>query len=271
VARLANGTWLMLAAFAWDMPFNPQGMSSNDHTELIVWATSTDGLSYTPRGIAVDSRNHATFDGYVSSPDPVLWEDGTVRAYFWSPGPQLPYDQKRYNAIQYTTFTGTGWTTPKPVRIGATMPGAAGTASNGSDPTSAVLKGRMLLFYGNRVETRSPLEWVEAATMTSTTYRLSVARTGGSGTIASGLARGAGTLRADGTSGLSCGSVCSTRVLAGTRVWLHATPAKGYKLVGWSGCNSSRPAGYPAPASNVTLCWVQATKDVTATARFAKR
>ena len=91
VVQLRDGTWLMLAAFSIERGFDRRGFSSNDTTELIVWATSPDGLTFTARGIAVDSRNKATFDGYASSPDPVIWPDGTVRAFFWSPGPQRPH------------------------------------------------------------------------------------------------------------------------------------------------------------------------------------
>ncbi len=269
VVRLLDGTWLMLAAYNIGRGFNPKGASSSGQTELVVWATSADGLNYTARGIAADSRNKATFDGYASSPDPVIWEDGSVRAFFWSPGPQLPSDQKKYNGIMSTTFTGTGWTTPRPVRTTATFPGAAAADLPGGDPTSAIVKGRMLLFHGHYVNGHQTTEY---SVMTSRSHQVQILRSG-RGTLASGLAAGSGALRDDVSTGLSCPtSTCTTTVLAGSMIWLYPTPAKGYRFVGWTGCNGSRPAGYPPPRPDVKakLCWVSATTNVAVKAQFAR-
>ncbi|OJF11949.1 hypothetical protein BG844_23385 [Couchioplanes caeruleus subsp. caeruleus] len=270
VMQLADGTWLMLAAYNIEKGFNPNGASSSEQTELVVWATSADGLDFTARGIAVDSRNKATFDGFASSPDPVLWEDGSVRAYFWSPGPSLPHNQKMYNGIQYTTFTGTGWTAAKPVRTSTAFPGAASAAYPGGDPTVAIFKGRIFMYYGHFQEGHQTTEY---SVMTSRAYSVRVRRTG-SGTIASGLAFGSGAMRNDMSTGLRCtGNACATTVLAGTKLWLFATPGKGYRFAGWTGCNSSLPYEYPPPRPDykTRLCWISATKSVTVTAKFVKR
>jgi hypothetical protein len=268
VVMLADGTWLMLAAFSYDRGFDPRGFSSSHRTELIVWATSTDGLAFTPRGIAVDSRHKATFDGYASSPDPVIWEDGTVRAYFWSPGPQVPHDQKRYNGILFTTFTGSGWTSPRPVRTSAPFPGAFAAGDGGSDPTSAIFRGRMLLFHGHGGGSH---EVLQRSVVTTVTHRLNVVRTAGAGRISSGMALGASSLKGDGSTGLACrGSRCATTVFEGTKMWLAATPGSGYRLVGWKGCNAKRPTDFPVPLPDVRLCWLHMTKDLTVTARFTR-
>ena len=273
VVQLADGTWLMLAAYQIGKGFDPQGVSSRTHTDVIVWATSTDGLTFTGRGVAVDSRNKATFDGYVSSPDPVIWPDGTVRAFFWTAGPsQRPENQARYGGIQSTTFTGHGWTTPKPVRTSAPFPKAFAGGDNGSDPTSAVFKGQMLLFHGHGGEDSGPShEVLDYSVLTSKRYLVSVRRAGGRGKIAAGIALGASPPREDGSTGLTCrGSTCSAAVFDGTKLWLHATPARGYRLAGWTGCNIERPSDWPRPLGDVKLCWVAVKKSTTVTARFVR-
>lgn len=264
VVQLADGTWLMLAAFNYGKGFDPHGASSRDQTELIVWATSADGLAFTARGIAVDSRNKATFDGYASSPDPAVGADGTVRAYFWSPGPQVPQKQQCCNGILSTVFTGNGWAKPKALRTSAPFPGAFAAGDGGSDPTSAIFRGRALLFHGHGGEDQGPShEVLDYSRATSDTHRLTIKRTNGVGTIRAGLALGASPPRGDGSTGLTCrGSRCTTTVFDGTRMWLTAGPS-----VKWRGCNAKRALGFPKPLPGLRLCWVRVTKNIAVTVR----
>ena len=272
VVQLTDGSWLMLAAYSIEHGFDPHGVSSARRTELIVWATSKDGLVFTARGIAVDSRNKATFDGYASSPDPVVWSDGRVRAFFWSPGPTEPRNQMRYNGILSTTFTGRGWTTPEPVRTSAPFPEAFGAGDGGSDPTSALFKGRALLFHGHGGDHNGVShEVLDYSVMTSEMHRLTVSRPDGLGTISSGMALGASAPRDDGATGMTCGPrSCSATVFVGSRMWLYARPAPGYQLAGWSGCNIERPADYPRPLPDVKLCWVKVTTNTNLAPRFVR-
>jgi hypothetical protein len=267
VVQLPDGSWLMLAAFNYEKGFDPDGVSSATQTELIVWATSPDGLTFTARGIAVDSRHKATFDGYASSPDPIVLADGTVRAYFWSPGPQVPHAQECCNGILSTTFTGNGWAKPLPVRTSAPFPEAFAAGDGGSDPTSALFHGRMLLFHGHG---GGKHEFLDYSTATSETHRFVVMRPSGAGTITSGMALGASPPRSDGSTGLTCrGARCSTKLFDGTRLWLTAKPRPGHRFLGWKGCNAKRSSGFPRPLPGVRLCWVHVTKNVTVTAHFA--
>lgn len=55
----------------------------NNETELLLWATSVDGLTFEKQGIAFDSRN-SEFKGLLDGPDLVQWDDGSIRLYFWS-------------------------------------------------------------------------------------------------------------------------------------------------------------------------------------------
>lgn len=270
VVQLRDGRWLMVASLSIRRGFDPHGFSSSKSTELIVWATSTDGLNFTARGVAIDSRNRATYDGFASSMDPVIWPDGTVRAFFWSPGPQPSHHEERYDGILSTTFTGHGWTRSTPVRTSAALPAAGAAGDGGSDPTSAFFRGRMLLFVGHGGADAGPShEVLDYSVATSTKYRLTV-RTGGHGTVSSGMALGASPPRSDGSTGLRCGSSsCSASLFAGTRVWLLARPARGYRLAGWHGCNATS-AGYPPPSPGIRPCWVSVKRATTVTARFVR-
>jgi hypothetical protein len=271
VVQLPDGTWLMLAEYSIEKGFDPRGVSSKDKTELIVWATSADGLTFEARGIAVDSRRKSTFDGFVGSPDPVIWSDGSVRAFFWSPGPRSTRNQPRYTGLLSTTFTGRGWTKPKSARTSAPFPKAFAGGDGGSDPTSAIFGGRALLFWGRGGEDTGPShEALDYSVLTSTKRRLTVRRAGGQGTITSGIAGGTAP-RADGSTGMTCGSRgCSAKVFAATRLWLYAKPARGYRFAGWSGCNMRRPADYPKPLADIELCWVNVKRNTRVTARFAR-
>ena len=181
----------------------------------------------------------------------------------------MPGNQSRYNGILSTTFTGRGWTTPVPVRTSAPFPGAFAGGDGGSDPTSAIFKGRTLLFHGHGgADTGVSHEVLDYSVMTSKVHRVTV-RLGGRGTISSGMALGASAPRADGSTGMTCGpSSCSATVFAGTRMWLYARPAPGHRFAGWSGCNTKRPADYPRPLPDVKLCWVKVKTNTSVTARF---
>ncbi len=54
----------------------------NSETQLFLWATSDDGLTFEKKGIALDSRN-SDFSGLLDGPEFVKWGD-EIRLYFWS-------------------------------------------------------------------------------------------------------------------------------------------------------------------------------------------
>ena len=73
-----DGTWMMVyrgtvnTRYAADTP--------NATTQLLMWATSTDGLTFTQKGIAVDSRN-STLRGQLDGPDIQKWDDGKLHVF----------------------------------------------------------------------------------------------------------------------------------------------------------------------------------------------
>ncbi len=52
----------------------------NQSTQLLLWATSADGLTWTKKGIAVDSRND-TLAGQLDGPELVVWNDDSVKLF----------------------------------------------------------------------------------------------------------------------------------------------------------------------------------------------
>lgn len=72
----------------------------NPTTQLLMWATSDDGLTFTKQGIAVDSRD-STLNGQLDGPDIVLWDDGDYRVFATT-----------YTGVYEFTFDGTAFTNP---------------------------------------------------------------------------------------------------------------------------------------------------------------
>ena len=108
--------------------------------------------------------------------------------------------------------------------------------------------------------------------MTSHSHQVQILRSG-HGTLASGLGAGAGALRDDVSTGLSCPTSTCTTTGAGRDHDLGVPdPGQGVPVRGWKGCNSSRPAGYPPPRPDVKarLCWISATTNVAVKAQFAR-
>ncbi len=55
----------------------------NNNIQLLLWATSKDGLNFEKKGIALDSRTDV-FHGLLDGPEFVEWGNNEVRLYFWS-------------------------------------------------------------------------------------------------------------------------------------------------------------------------------------------
>lgn len=78
VFQLDNGTFVMVYRGSLDGKYSVH--SPNQDTNLLLWASSQDGLKFTSKGIAVDSRND-TLLGSLDGPNLVKWDDGTYRLF----------------------------------------------------------------------------------------------------------------------------------------------------------------------------------------------
>lgn len=109
----------------------------NPNTELFLWATSQDGLTFKKKGIALDSRN-SQFKGLLDGCELVKWDDNSIRLYFWS-----------YKGVFHTEFKNNTFSSE------ATFDYTTNTDSKmefyenpPSDPTLVKIGEKWLMYYG---------------------------------------------------------------------------------------------------------------------------
>lgn len=140
---LENGTYTMVyrgtinTRYASDTP--------NPTTQLLFWATSTDGLTFTKKGIAVDSRN-STLRGQLDGPDLVKWDDSKLHVFSttYAGVYEFVFEGGKFSSgtLAYTLASSTEQAKPQP---GNTVP--ADVAPPG-DPTLAKISGVWYMYYG---------------------------------------------------------------------------------------------------------------------------
>lgn len=108
----------------------------NQNTQVLLWATSPDGLTWTKKGMAIDSRT--SLYGLTDGPELFTWKDGTTRLSFWS-----------YAGVFWSTFKDGAFTTPEKVfaLAQATAMNKFPTPTPG-DPTYAVFNDVWYMYYG---------------------------------------------------------------------------------------------------------------------------
>lgn len=109
----------------------------NATTQVLMWATSTDGLSFTKKGIAIDSRNE-TLDGQLDGPDIVKWDDGKYHVFMTS-----------YTGVYESTLDSNKFSTPKLAYAGEAKQTSMGfMGAPPGDPTTAKISGAWYMYYG---------------------------------------------------------------------------------------------------------------------------
>lgn len=144
---LSDNTYLMVYRGQIDKKYSSE--VPNPSTQLLFWATSSDGLDFVKKGIALDSRD-TTFQGLSDGPElvnfdgPPAGEAGEIRLYFWS-----------YKGIYYLTYQN-GKFSKKPVFDFGT---SAAQKSNSpfpenppGDPTLAKIGGKWFLYFGQHTK-----------------------------------------------------------------------------------------------------------------------
>ncbi len=143
--KYINGQYVMVyrgtiaERYATDVP--------NSSTQLFLWATSPDGLTFEKRGLFLDSRN-TTFDGLLDGPELVTWNEDTFRLYFWS-----------YTGVYHVEFANLAQV---PNELGISEPVFDYTTSTATnvlfppnppgDPTLAQIAGTWFMYYGVHTE-----------------------------------------------------------------------------------------------------------------------
>jgi hypothetical protein len=132
-----DGTYLMV--YRGTINTRYAANTPNPTTQLLMWATSSDGLNFTKKGIAVDSRND-TLAGQLDGPDLVYLEDNVIAVYATSYTGvyEFAFDQKEFSE-PVLAFAGEAKKDSKGMYVGA-PPG---------DPTLAKIDGVWYMYYGN--------------------------------------------------------------------------------------------------------------------------
>lgn len=131
VTTQADGSYIMVyrgtinTRYAADTP--------NPNTQLLMWATSADGLNFTKKGIAVDSRT-STLRGQLDGPDIVKWDDGKLHVFAttYAGVYEFVFDGSKFDAgsLAYNT----------------------GEVAPPGDPTTAKINGVWYMYYGGSRE-----------------------------------------------------------------------------------------------------------------------
>lgn len=134
-----DGTYMMVyrgtinSRYASDTP--------NPTTQVLLWATSTDGLSWGKKGLALDSRDD-TLRGQLDGPDLVKWDDGKLHLFATT-----------YAGVYESVFDGSKFS--KPI-IAFTLKSTQPSPANGppqdvappGDPSVISINGTWYMYYG---------------------------------------------------------------------------------------------------------------------------
>ena len=132
----SDGTYAMVYRGTINTPYVGEKVP-NQNIQLLLWAPSTAGLTWTKKGLAIDSRN-TTLYGLTDGPELFVWGDGTVKLSFWS-----------YTGVYWTTFNNGLFTAPEKVfaLAEATSMNKFPTPTPG-DPVYANVGSTWYMYYG---------------------------------------------------------------------------------------------------------------------------
>ncbi|HII16034.1 MAG TPA: hypothetical protein HA362_07010 [Nanoarchaeota archaeon] len=111
----------------------------NQNTQLFLWATSSDGLSFEKKGIALDSRNEE-FSGLLDGCELVQWDDG-ARLYFWS-----------YSGVYHSSFDGTKFSEVEFDYSTAEDTNMKFYPNPPGDPSLMKINSKWLMYYGQHTK-----------------------------------------------------------------------------------------------------------------------
>ncbi|HLC44101.1 MAG TPA: hypothetical protein VJK08_03185 [Patescibacteria group bacterium] len=141
---LADGTYLMAYRGMINKPYETTEKLPNQNTQLFFYATSTDGLSFTKKGISVDSRN-STLLGLTDGAEWVNWQVGgsqaELRLYFWS-----------YKGVYSAAYTSGAFSEPVFQFTKNTDALARFPENPPGDPTLAKINDTWFMFYGQHTK-----------------------------------------------------------------------------------------------------------------------
>ena len=135
ITQQDNGTFVLVYRGTTNKRYAAN--TPNPSTQVLFWATSSDGLSFKKKGLAIDSRN-STLDGQLDGPDIVKWDDNSYRVFATS-----------YTGVYSFTFDGSKFGKPELALSGGAVQDNMGfRGAPPGDPTLTKIKGIWYMYYG---------------------------------------------------------------------------------------------------------------------------
>jgi hypothetical protein len=137
---LPDGDFLMIYCGTINEPYQTTDKLPNKNTQLYFYATSSDGLTFTKKGIAIDSRDDNLY-GFSGGAEFVKWNSGELRAYFWS-----------YSGVYHTVYTNGTFSAPTFDFTNSTDSKNKFPQNPPCDPTLAKIKDTWYMYYGQHTK-----------------------------------------------------------------------------------------------------------------------
>lgn len=136
VYQQADQTYLMVYRGTINQVYQGEKVP-NQNTQILLWATSADGLAWMKKGLAVDSRN-STLYGLADGPELFSFDRATITLSFWS-----------YSGVYWSTFANGLFSSPEKVFARPTANLQAKFPSDpAGDPAYAKFGNTWYMYYG---------------------------------------------------------------------------------------------------------------------------
>ncbi|HLE49434.1 MAG TPA: hypothetical protein VI819_05385 [Patescibacteria group bacterium] len=136
--QLKDGTYIIVYRGLENKPYGNEKLPNNT-TSYFFYATSPDGINFTKKGIALDSRN-STLKGFVDGAEWVKWDDNDLRLYFWT-----------YSGIYHINFQN-GAFIDKPTFDFSNNPNQPMPSNPPGDPTLIKIGSSWYMYYGQHTK-----------------------------------------------------------------------------------------------------------------------
>ncbi|MCL5410503.1 MAG: hypothetical protein M1324_01460 [Patescibacteria group bacterium] len=134
--KLDDGTYLMVYRGMIKEPYKTTEKVPNNNTQIFFYATSSDGLNFVKKGLAIDSRNEILF-GLVDGAEFTKWDNGELRLYFWS-----------YKGVYHSVYKNGKFSEPVFDFTNSTDTNVKFAPNPPGDPTLAKINGTWYMYYG---------------------------------------------------------------------------------------------------------------------------
>lgn len=135
--QLADGTFIMVYRGVENKPFGNEKLP-NQTTSIYFYAISPDGINFSKKGLAFDTRND-TLKGFADGADWAKWDDGQIKLYFWS-----------YRGVYHVTYQNASFSQPE--FDFSNNPNVPMPPNPPSDPTLVRVNGTWFMYYGQHTK-----------------------------------------------------------------------------------------------------------------------